>query len=62
MVLAQDIPQDSNTNEIYPALFIHNMYQDTGVCKHERITVTRLRLSSHDLAIDNRKGGVVVEN
>ena len=35
-----------------PQLSLHEMYTDTSVKEHERLAVTRLRLSSHNMAIE----------
>lgn len=38
--------------ESNPLLTVHPIYTDTNVREHERIAATRLRLSSHDLAVE----------
>ena len=39
-------------SEMNPELCVHPMYKNLSVAEHERIVATRIRLSSHNLAIE----------
>ena len=38
--------------EMNPSLSVHQMYEDQNINEHDRIVATRIRLSSHDLAVE----------
>ena len=57
MVRAKTVRESTNLkSNLYftcnPTLTVHDIYTDTHVREYERIAATRLRLSSHDLAVE----------